>query len=558
MLFYDKMYLKLGVRRIAHFIKPVIVDTNTFTFPFKSMLYWFNVSDVVVPLTKKYPYLKNTDKVFVKTVLEYNTDTAVGSYKSAHKLPNTIVTGLMLGEKEFKFIKPAVKDVPMTDKALFILNYGALNAMYTYNPNPLMRYFKWNNVYDKVVSQLQQKNYETTRNRFVTYGIPQQLLTRQELDKFAKKIISTNLERLPTNDYFNLVDLWRYLTPELKHESLLSRIPDNELNNVTLMLMCNDKMVILNLNILAGIVEEYNVQTKLKKYKAATVRKMLYVMLYSLVTNKAIEYDTIVKMPDTEGADISIKQEAFTAQTSHTATVDDTVDLDDILHKHVNEKEEELPIVNVEDGEEEQTEITEEEVKSVTDVNVKTYENKEAILTEEVDKIATLKTNINTLNEFKVITKSEQERMLHVLEAQHSLPSPIPNDTRKLGEILNPTLDKYEIEPVDMEITKNNVIDDESLNRDVIKALNQKYLTEQYDKDLIRSIYALQSHNAVIEDYSISETSSILGTTQTHTVKVKTLKGRPSTLSFILPKVENDGTFKLSGNQYRLRYQRAD
>ena len=40
--------------------------------------------------------------------------------------------------------------------------------------------------------------------------------------------------------------------------------------------------------------------------------------------------------------------------------------------------------------------VKEEEVKSVTDVNVKTYENKEAILTEEVDKVSTLKTNINT------------------------------------------------------------------------------------------------------------------------------------------------------------------
>lgn len=558
MLPYDKMYMKLGVRRVAHFIKPIIVDTNTFTFPFKSMLYWYVVSDIIVPLTKKYSYFNNIDKVYVKTILEYNDDSTVGSYKNTHILPNTIVTKLTMEEKEFKFIKPSVKDVPMTDKSLFVLNYGALGAVYSYNPNPLMRYFKWHNTYEKVVSQLQQKNYETMRNRFVVYTLPTTLLTRQELDKYAAKIISTNLERLPTYEYFNLIDIWRYLTPELKSDSLLSKIPDNELSNITLMLMCNTKMVLLNLNVLAGIVEEYGLQTKLRKYKAATVRKMLYIMLYSLINNKAIEYNTILQMPDTAENDIIIKPESI-GDTSNSLHSEQELDLNDILSKHVIEKDAEdtIPVIETDDGEI-VNEITEDELKSVTDVDVKKYENKQMLLEETVDRPKVLEEKVSKLASFKIISKNEQDRMLHILESQQTALSPLPHDSRPLSEILDPKKDDYVIPNELVDITDNIVIADPNLNKDVIGAINKKYMEEQYDKDLIRTVYGLQLHNAIVEDYKITEDRNILGATQTHSVKVKTLNGKASTLSFILPKIETDGTFMLSNNRYRLRWQRSD
>lgn len=566
MLLYDKMYIKLGVRKIAHFLKPIIIDTNTFTFPFKSILYWFTVSDIIAQISKQYPYLKNTDKVFVKSILEYNETTAVGSFRSSHKIPSTVISELTAGEKEFKFIKNGVKDLPMTDKSLLVVNYGALNFMYSYNPNPMMRYNKWHNTYDKMVSQLQQRNYETNRNRFVTFLVPQQLLTRVELDKYAKKIISTNLERLSTYEYFNLIDLWRYLTPEFKSESLLSNIPNNELSNTTFMIISGTKMVLLNLGVLAGIVEEYGIETKLRKYKAATVRKMFYVMLYSLINNKAIEYDTILRMLDLENeADVIIKPESLTDAVIDRSNLPEAeIDIEDIITKHVIEKQDdEKPQVIVADDNEadivdDDTEVTEAELKDLTEDSLPQYQSKKDILEENVNNVDVLLNKVNKLTEYKVISKNEQERITSVLVGQKTMPSPIPYDTSTLGEVLDTKLDSYVIPEKFVNITNNPVIDDPTLNRDVIGAIDKQYIETQYAKDMVRSVYGLQAHNVVIEEYVINENETILGGTQEHVIKIKTLNGKPSTIKFYLPKIDSSGTFKISNNTYRMRKQRAD
>ncbi len=544
MIYYDKLYRKNGTRRLAHFIKPRILDSNSFIFPMSSALFWFKVSDVIEYITKDISYLRNSDRVFVNSILEYKTE-PVGRTREVPGSPNSIITDLARKEKEFRFLKPNQTNIKITDRMLTVYNYGALTYKYKYSAHPMNRLYKFTNCISSALETVK----EVDRNIFITLDIPTELPTRVELTKYSNRMLTSYLDKLPTYKYFTLLELWKYLTPELKDTSVFNRLNKNDYNKVNIMFIVDTKMVLLNFSVLAGIVDEYGLPSEIEKQKASTVRKLLYIMLYKLINLPISTEDDIVKSDLIPDKLISIKEEENEEE--------DIVDVDDELENNIKEKE--LPNIRNEDDDEDNTEIdvSATDIKSVVDTkDNRTYSTIEDIKKEIVTE-KDIEDKIEYLGSNNLITKKESITLINSIKLQKNKPSPF-GDKEKIGDLLDITKDKTIVDNKETVITDNKVIFDKKQNYDTIGTITKKYIKEQYKKDIVRTVYALQNSGSVVEDYTINKNESILGKLDEHVIKIKTLNGKPSTIKINLPTVEEDGTFSISGNRYKLRFQRSD
>ena len=60
---YEKFYKEVGIRKIAHFLNPMVVLADTFEFPRNSLLYWNKPTNIIEPFTNELGFLKNEKRV---------------------------------------------------------------------------------------------------------------------------------------------------------------------------------------------------------------------------------------------------------------------------------------------------------------------------------------------------------------------------------------------------------------------------------------------------------------------------------------------------------------
>ena len=69
---------------------------------------------------------------------------------------------------------------------------------------------------------------------------------------------------------------------------------------------------------------------------------------------------------------------------------------------------------------------------------------------------------------------------------------------------------------------------------------------------------ALQRAGFVVSKYDIETHEDILGEAETHVIRINPIVGKSSTIRIKLPKINENGTFKVGGTTYRMRLQRGD
>lgn len=560
MLQYDRFYYLYGSWKNSHFIKPKVLSGDTFIFPKESELYWFKVSDVIEPMTKEYGYLKRNKSIVVKTVLEYSEDGNLGSYRNAAIVAPAIIKTLSSKERRIRFLRPGAS-LRLNKTQLFAYNYGAITYRYRYPSNPLNRLFKFHNCLNKVVEDINNVDTLTSdRAKFITIDLPDELPRRERLDIYSNNMTSTYLKKLPNYKYLTIIELWKLLTPELKSRSIFSKIKPELYDKVNFMLISNNKIVLLNMKILLGLVKDYDVESKLNKLKDITVRKLIYLKLYKLITGgvmSSVDNDAEEDI-DIDDVDTSVKKNINLSETNEDIKNNKKVVIDDIIEHDVIEKDIELEYEDEEDSEEEEEiEVTGFELtNTMNDLDNTIYSTIKDLEHDNKHYDSVVK-KLHKLKEDKVITKREADIAEVILTEQKDLTVEYL-DNRPLQEILDDSKDDISLNEEDVSITSSNIVLDDRYNKDVIGAMGKKYIREQYKKDIVRTVYSFQNSASIVEDYKTVKEDSVLGGIEKHNIKIRTLNGMPANISVVLPKIEEDGTFMLSGNRYTMRKQRSD
>lgn len=571
---FNSQYNKAGITLIRHFLEPRIINSSTYFFPDDSKFFWFKPSDGIEKLDRGLPYLNKVKKANVVTLTKF-TQQAEGVSRRNEDLVTEAYNRLVKGDKKLKFLKPDVMD---TGKDLTILNYGILNFVHDYVPDLNNRVWKYTNVFKRMLEDLKT----TTSNRFILFEMPNKLPSMSELDTFANRLVAANITKLSDYTYFNLIELWKFLTPTLKDKSLLNGISNPKLKNTTLVLSMETKIVLINLSWLFNTIAEYRdakyvVNTEqiyldfynllkgesinledlntTKQYPADVIRRCIYILIYQLVHGKSVDINKLKE--ETKDLDEKAVNTLLTKMKKN-----NKIDLQTVLDEYIIEENSDVIELDkdteiAEDGFD-FAKLEEDEAKVAT-ATAGVFESIEELKKYKAKDDARMKAirELEYLRENKLISTANYKKFLQALDNQDKIINPYSGEG-EISNILDYDTDDFVIKDTDTQIANSVILFDKAASEDTNGASIKKYIMEQYHKDIVRAVYGLQQNNIIILNYKINHLENIMGASEEHEIEVMNLNGKKTTLRFEIPYIDEDGVFSVSSNKYRIRMLRTE
>lgn len=624
MIPYDRFYKKVGIRRSGHFTSPLIIEASSLLYPKNSNLYYFKVSDAVEKVSSNMPLLNKPPRVYVQSKFFYSEDAREGNFVKVPFVVTTRIEEIKGKEKKLLFLRPNVNRT-LTPMTVMMYNYSSIGASYRYMGTQFTKLYKFKNLFKTVIEDISKPT--KPRHKFLIVELPDTLPKLQKLNLFSKSLNLSRLKSITSYKYFTIFELWKFINPEQRKESLFNDIPEEEWENITLLLTLNNKVCVFNLGLFKLLIREYNsngisnesileevnsdliedlmseydlsfedlgledninLATKVT-YKAALFKRMFYIFLFKIINkSKTIEVDDIedlinmvspvskenkekkqLDLPKEENKDINSEMTETKLEKVLDSIIEQDIPISNVTDKDPDsllgekiEEEEKLTSEQSEDKEiyeeSENTDILESKLLLDRNANVVVEHTSLDLILKEKPKEPEeeILKNVSILKEFGTVSKLEEKKIKNILQDQKQKTNPYSKE-EKLTEVL------YNVKPEEKtvenpDVRDNSVIFDKSYNKNTTKNFDKAYINKSLQKDTVRTVYALQNFNNVIEDYQIETDSSILDSQETHIVKIRTLTGSPAKLKFYLPKIEEDGSFRMSGNKYLIRKQRTE
>jgi len=542
MLKYKDFSRTYAIRYVRDLLSPLVWDASALTFPLKTMLFWFNGS-----ATKEFPttesgYFTNLIKPYVYSIAEYTTaNPPLGNPRRRKVSENSIIKQAKLKEPYFKYIKIG-KQITVPTKSAVLFNFGSLGPGYQYIANPLTAYHMWYNALNTVVELASINRTGSNRHKYIIMDLPYSIPNREQINKHLGEPTRVMLSIFTDYTFLNILELFRFIDPKHNERSILaSVIPVQEFRYINLVLTINNKVCIVNLELLAAITDTYDIDSTLKRYPAKTVAKIMYIFLNKIITSPTLL--TTSEIPDARLHRLS----GDNAKDSV-----DVADLDDIIDNDIQYQEE-----SFDSGEDVDTMVVDKLVE-ITGTRTVDEAEGDAPINDVLlyDNTAVIHT-VETLKDNKVITKRVRDSILETLTAQATKKSPY-NDGKTIKDMLTYSKQELAIDSKSTAITDTSSVIDKSTNGDTLSLINSKYLEETMRKDIMSTIYSIQKAGVIIKEHEVVQTNSILGVTEEHTLTTQTVDGSKSTIRIKLPVVNADNTITLSTNKYVMRKLRAD
>lgn len=575
---YKQFYKKAGILKYSDILKKKIIDANSFEFPFNSVLHYVKNANVYSSPSTLDPFLNkrlNTSggKTIVYNYFDYDTKNLKGKLVKRPITLNEIYKETIENESNFKVIRPMMKLSAIRERDLLIYNYCTLNYLYKYSLNVFNDFYKWYNPFKCIINNiLTSPDNIKSKNHFILINIPDTLPNRLTLNTGTKGLSKKIIDKMKTRDYYNVLELWTYLFPKSRENSILNYIPNDLKSNITLLLSYNNNIVAINLSLLNNMIKDYEpielsfLDNKVTSYDSKRVRDIIYLLVIYLVTLKEnINFEE----GDVDKVDKSSLEESIPDDNS----------LENILtnmgySEDFETEEEEVSAVDEDDVPEvnKEDEIVEIDENDVGDTNVVISEDEQELMTinreyKDLDTLLNEKSfnydenqefftyKLNLLKEENFITKGEYNSITKRI-SERGNEKTITGES--LIETLNSDKDDYNLKDSETKVNDTVAVLDKKLNKNVINTITKDYINNQFEKDLVRCIYGVEKSNILIDNLEKVERENILGSLVEYSFNLKCYGGKANKITFFMPKINEDGTFKLSGNTYYMRKQRGD
>lgn len=565
-IYYEKWYRLYGIRQPNQLISPIITDGEVFEFPIGTRFHWYKPTERDTFIDKDISYLNKTEKVVVDTVIEYPENVNMtGNFNKIGRSVFKVIEEAAQKEPDFDFLKYK-QTKSYNDKTLNIYTYGNLSAFYRYPTAPFRSVDIIRNCIRTMVANLGK----TERHEIILIELPKNIPTRVELDRYSLDLKLSYLPKLPSYKYFMLLEIWKLMTPELRGRSILNDIPTSLYSKVDLMFVYNDKIAVINFEKLFYLVKEYrpeNYKSNFTGFKAGIARKVFFMFMYNLISNgiSKSEKDVLASLTVSGFKGASTKEVNMADISKSDTEIEEEIE-ENVQEKNIADVPEEnkLDLKVLEDEDIVDDEPVDESILELQALLDESIDNIEEIASYTLDSIKedfykfdNVKKVADKLKEDTVISKKQNNDITKILEGQENLIVPY-SKTLKLKDVLDYSKDNFEIDTSKAVHTPVNTLFDQKSNVTTTQVMHKEYLTKQYRKDITRTLYSLQNFNLAIESYEIKPEHTLMDSTETHKLKVKFPTGGTANLSFVLPKVSDDGTMLRYGGKYLSRYLRTD
>lgn len=608
LLAYPIYYRKFGVRRAQQFAFGKFFGLDEFAFPRNSLFHYYNAEPLEHNLAADSMYLQGFTKRFF---IEYESQLKdpEGFFRQRRlNLPTMVRPFLRENTQHFKYIRD-VEQAPSDINALVIVNYNYIKDLYIYNKNLIAPYYAWKNIQKTIYLKAQETAQKSDRNQFVFINLDAHLPSWSSFNVFSKRTTPNLLKLFKTAGLLNLLDLFKWINPLTRQDSILNLIDKEHYSKINFVFFKDGRWVDLNLDYLYQWIEPESGE-KIKgvaSYPSLIVQKLFLKFLINLQSVAGPELDLI----EAQASEVTVQKGSASDEEQEAANVEDQNE-DELGDDDENEQsgepadrtapskasqhsthQSEIAPVQVKSDEvvfeddndidkiisdidKDLKELEEIEKKQMADRGIKLDEEEGNVVQEPVAKpqitheevraevftvqseSQMLKDQVDAYADYDVLSAADYRQIKKAIEKSEQLVDPYGTE-QKLIEAKKIQPEEVSIEPEKNQLFENTEnLQDPSMAKSSIKQYEQKYIKKILPKDILASVSSVQRAGIILEDYTIDRKESILGSFEEHTVKLRPIDGKPSTVRFKIPVVEEDGTFMDNGNKLILRKQRTD
>ena len=585
-------YREFGLRKINQLLNPRLV--NLTDLPRQSIYHYYSNDEEQCNIDPNESFLnyKGVDKIMVQYVTELK-DTEGNPRRIALQV-EPLVRKFHRQYRKFKRLNNAV-ELNSNPRILTLVNYSYINKIYRYPETRYADIAKWNNINKTIFKYIDEDCNKSQFDNYVTIEIPRDIPSRSLLNRAAPEFTVAMSRVLSTDGDRHLLELWKWLDPKYRAESIYSNISTEHLSKVNIIFKSfTGKSAIINLAYLYSWIEGNDNLTPIKsittkKYDIA--QKALLFFCIILNTSLDLESDTEVVIQDSD------VQNTIGVDNSE---LDETIDTDDdepnpstssnpYIAGALTAPSENVEAVNLENDddisfEDEHDTLKFEDMDKVLDdlekLNKIRLKKKGLSVTDDGQVTEEEKKTVDAVEvEAEIFTRSPNtDELLKKLDKELEYGSLSAADLRKFNKGIEayqhmedpygsgvPLVKAKEIKETDLIIDDkkatmkvSDLVPDESMKKSSLNSFDHDYNKKVIRKDILNVVDSLQRGGILVRDYQVVEENSILGSYEVHSVELKPIDGAASTIHFRVPKINDDGTYSVSSNKYVMRTQRVD
>lgn len=568
---YVIFYRNRGIRRLDQLIKPPLSRLELLDLPRNSIYHYLGTGPLDDGPTESENALKNSSKPFtIETVTELKRlegnprklPIDVTRVARSHRAKNPRF-------RPFRSLETSLRD-PLS---ILVFNYSYIHRLYKYMRNYYTTYNRISNLLATVFSKVAELAVACDRHQFIEFDLPKVLPNLTQLRQAERVIDQKSAKVFNTPETIILLQMWEWLGDK-RVESFISKIPLEHLDRVNFIFRESGRWFVVNLATLnnwrKATKEELEKDSSLntKGHPADRMQKLFIrsVMgLFEARTGAVVEPEQV---PEDTSAEKSVSKTQETAVDVGTVPDDVfTPDLDDDNEeKIIPSDSEEIPTETHEDLVNLDAQI-DADLDTLEDIGLVDNEVDELdqIEDQEVFDISTviptgqsLEDSIiercNTLADSGGLSAAEYRKYLEIAGTYKTIIAP---DGSTLDKFIEVPKDIIEIKESASIPDKKTIIDKSMLKSSLLE-FTERYVKNVMQKDIAGMVMNLQKAGVIVLDYQMETVENVSMAYNSYMVKVKPLQGTVSTLRFKIPKVTEDGSFRVNGVRYTSRLQRGD
>ena len=528
--YFDRYFRKHGLRRVRQLATPPIQNFEDIHLPRGSILHYLAETSVDKGIPTDHWAVKTADRLVVSDHVEELGKSA----QEGNPRPTTIKARQEIQKyhrrhrkiKRVRNLETNAKD----ERTLIVVNYALLPDLYRYTKSFYSAYYAQRNIFSTLVENLQAYGKKLRdRQHFIPVELPDRLPSLQELRRVEENLTQSYVEDFQDQESLFLLELWRWLGEHRKN-SIFSPLDKETLNRTNLIFQHDNHWLLVNLGCLDLWREAVEGEDE-GQIKPDAIQKRFLRALHSLRA---------------AGGEVEAEQDKDSEpqkEKEPEPEADEAPETQEDVRSAVQELDEaeleaELDAV--------QPPQTEEEPESIEGL----FEGEPLDVGEGVEKRAA------ALAEQGILTGPEYKRYKELSEKQKELPNPFTGKG-KLTEFSTITEEDLDISEGEQYPDNDSVVD-KSMLQSTLNRFDQQYVEKVLPKDVANSVMAVNQAGVGITDYDVEIKEDVANKYEIHTVRLNPVGGKPSTVRFRIPSVDENGNFMANGITYRMRKQRGD
>ena len=154
------------------------------------------------------------------------------------------------------------------------------------------------------------------------------------------------------------------------------------------------------------------------------------------------------------------------------------------------------------------------------------------------------------------LSTAEQNRLWTISKSYKTIENPFGEGS--LEDLVTIEPEVLKISSKNHNLPEKEYMVDKGMSSSTITDFTKNYVTEVLEKDVAATVLSIQNAGVLVKDYKVERKIDAINKYNEYSVSLVPVNGKPSTLKFKLPVVEENGEMVANGVRYRMDNQKSD